>query len=127
MKKWLYPVVSAMIFAFLLIFIFAVGVGGNGDGSGFVGAIISILLIIVCLAIIPPAAGFIYSKRCLTDQKNRVFFTFYQSFMVTLPYLVLFFEGSKTLLYALAVFAWSELWSLLGLVNLKRKDQEQKA
>ena len=123
MKKWLFPVASAILFAFLLIFIFVVGVGGNGDGSGFVGAIVSLLLIIVCLAIVPPIVCFVYAKRFLVDQKIRFLFTLYQSFLITLPYLILFFESDKTPAYAFVMFVWSELWSLLGLVKFKRRDQ----
>ena len=117
MKKWLFPVISAIIFAFLIIFIFAVGVGRIGNGSGFVGAIISLLLIAVCLVIIPPIISFLYSKCCLKEQKFKFLYTLYQSFMITLPYLILFFKDEKTLLYALAIFAWSEVWSLLGLIK----------
>ena len=117
MKKWIFPVASAIIFALLIIGIFAVGVGGNGDGSGFIGAIISLILILICFVLIPPVVGFLYAKCFLKNQKKRFPFTLYQSFMMTLPYLILFWQDNETIVYAAVIFVWCELWSLLGLMR----------
>ena len=124
MKKWLFPVASAILFALLMICIFVIGVGGNGDGSGFIGAIISLILILICLLLVPPFVGFVYAKFFLKNQKFCFLFTLYQSFMITIPYLILFWEDNETLLYAAMILVWCELWSLLGLVRFGRRSRE---
>ena len=43
-----------------------------------------------------------------------------------LSYVSLLFMEDETYLYALVIFAWCELWSLIGLIKPK-KDNEEKA
>ena len=125
MKKWLFPIASSILWTFLVIFIFCIGVGGNGDGSGFFGVIVALFCIILCCIIVMPTVCFMYSRYCLLDQKYRFLFTLYQSFLITLPYLILFFEDNETFLYSFILFVWCELWSLIGLIKFKRKNQNK--
>ncbi len=131
MKKWLFPIASAIVFALQIICTYIVGFGGfaldrNVDVLSLIGVILAGPFILISLVVVPPSVGFIYAKCFLKDQKNRFLFTLYQSLMITLPYLILSYEDRKTLLYATYLFAWCELLSLLGLVQLKWKFQKKK-
>ena len=119
MKKWLFPPLSAVLFASLVLLFFAIGVGRNGDGSRFFEALLSVLLVGICFVTLPPAIGFLYAKLFLRDEGRRIPYTLYQSLVISLPYPILCFDGKKTLLYALALLAWTEAWSLLGLVRFR--------
>ena len=121
MKKWLFPIAYAIISIVIFLLIGVLGVCGNGDGTGYGGVVIILCGIIFYCPIIVPAMCLVYSKRCLSGERFRVLFTFYQSLLISLPYLILFFKDNETFLYSLILFVWCELWSLLGLIKFKRK------
>ena len=121
MKKWLFPIAYAIISIVIFLLIGVLGVFGNGDGTGYGGVVIILCGIIFYCLIIVPAMCLVYSKRCLSGERFRVLFTFYQSLLISLPYLILFFKDNETFLYSLILFVWCELWSLLGLIKFKRK------
>lgn len=121
MKKWLFPIAYAIISIVIFLLIGVLGVFGNGDGTGYGGVVIILCGIIFYCLIIVPAMCLVYSKRCLSGERFRVLFTFYQSLLISLPYLILFIKDNETFLYSLILFVWCELWSLLGLVKFKRK------
>ena len=121
MKKWLFPIAYAIISIVIFLLIGVLGVCGNGDGTGYGGVVIILCGIIFYCLIIVPAMCLVYSKRCLSGGRFRVLFTFYQSLLISLPYLILFIKDNETFLYSFILFVWCELWSLLGLVKFKRK------
>ena len=121
MKKWLFPIAYAIISIVIFLLIGVLGVFGNGDGTGYGGVVIILCGIIFYCLIIVPAMCLVYSKRCLSEERFRVIFTFYQSLLISLPYLILFVNDNETFLYSFILFVWCELWSLLGLVKFKRK------
>ena len=121
MKKWLFPLGSAVISAAALFLIGVIGVWGNGDGTGYGGAV-AILCGIVCYcALIIPATCTVYARRCLSGAKLRVLFTLYQSVLMSWPFLLLFFMDPKAFFYGAIIFVWCELWSLIGLIPRKSK------
>ncbi len=124
MKKWLIP----LSYPFISIAAFAISglLGVLGAGSG--GIVIVLGGLIFYCAIVAPAICFIYSKRCMSGQKLRIFLTFYQSFLIALPFLIWFsfivHENEPGMgAYSLIIFVWCELWSLIGLIK-KRKTIE---
>ena len=121
MKKWLFPIAYAIISIVIFLLFGVLGVFGNGDGTGYGGVVIILCGIIFYCLIIVPAMCLVYSKRCLSGERFRVLFTFYQSLLISLPYLILFIKDNETFLYSFILFVWCELWSLLGLVKFKRK------
>ena len=121
MKKWLFPIAYAIISIVIFLLIGVLGVFGNGDGTGYGGVVIILCGIIFYCPIIVPAMCLVYSKRCLSGERFRVLFTFYQSLLISLPYLILFIKDNETFIYSFILFVWCELWSLLGLVKFKRK------
>ena len=121
MKKWLFPIAYAIISIVIFLLIGVLGVCGNGDGTGYGGVVIILCGIIFYCLIIVPAMCLVYSKRCLSRERFRVLFAFYQSLLISLPYLILFIKDNETFLYSFILFVWCELWSLLGLVKFKRK------
>ena len=121
MKKWLFPIAYAIISIVIFLLIGVLGVFGNRDGTGYGGVVIILCGIIFYCLIIVPAMCLVYSKRCLSGERFRVLFTLYQSLLISLPYLILFFRDNETFLYSFILFVWCELWSLLGLIKFKRK------
>ena len=74
MRKWLFPVDSAIISVFLLLVVFVLGVSGNGDGTGYGGVMIALGGIILCcvIACLQCVSG-IPSVACWI--KNSIFFS----------------------------------------------------
>ena len=121
MKKWLIPLAYALISIAAFLLSGVVGVLGNGDGTGYGGVVIVLCGLIFYWVIVVPAMCIVYSKRCLSGQRFRFLFTFYQSFLITFPYLILFFKDNETIVYSFILFAWCEIWGLIGLIRLKRE------
>ena len=127
MKKWLIPIAYPFISIVAFLLIGAAGVLGNGDGTGYGSVVIVLCGLIVYGVIVIPVMCFLYSKRCLSGQKFRFLFTFYQSLLITLPYFILFLKDNETIGYSISLFAWCELWSLLGFAKFKHKAKKQDA
>ena len=127
MKKWLIPIAYPFISIDAFLLSGAAGVLGNGDGTGYGGVVIVLFGLIVYGVIVIPVMCFLYSKRCLSGQKFRFLFTLYQSLLITLPYFILFLKDNETIGYSIGLFAWCELWSLLGLVKFKHRAKKQDA
>ena len=121
MKKWLFPIASAIFSIVIFLIIGVLAFLGNGDGSGYGGVVILFCGIVFYCMIIVPAMCLVYSKRCLSGERFRVLFTLYQSLIIPLPYLILFINETETFLYSFILFVWCELWALLGLIKFKRK------
>ena len=121
MKKWLFPLAYPLVSIIAFLLSGVVGVLGNGDGTGYGGVVIVLCGLIFYCVILIPAMCIVYSKRCLLRQRFRFLFTFYQSFLITLPYLILLFKDNETIVYSFVLFIWCELWGLIGLIRLKRE------
>lgn len=118
MKKWLFPFACSVVSIIAFLLSGVVGVLGNGDYGGIV--IVLCGLIFYCVILIPTMC-IVYSKRCLSGQRFRFLFTLYQSFLITFPYLILFLKDNETIVYSFILFAWCEIWGLIGLINIKLK------
>jgi Ca2+/Na+ antiporter len=125
MKKWLLPLTYPLISTASFLLIGVLAALNNGDGTGYGGAVIALCGIIFYCVIVVPAMCLIYSRHCLSGQRFRFLFTLYQSFFITLPYFIIFLADDETIIYSAILFAWCELWALLGLIRFKHKKQDQ--
>ena len=123
MKKWLFPLACSLVSIIAFLLSGVVGVLGNGDGTGYGGIVIVLCGLIFYCVILIPTMCIVYSKRCLSVQRFRFLFTLYQSFLITFPYLILFLKDNETIIYSFILFAWCEIWGLIGLIRLKRKSK----
>ena len=123
MKKWLFPLACSLVSIIAFLLSGVVGVLGNGDGTGYGGIVIVLGGLIFYCVILIPTMCIVYSKRCLSGQRFRSLFTLYQSFLITFPYLILFLKDNETIVYSFILFAWCEIWGLIGLIRLKRKSK----
>ncbi len=119
-KKWLFPVISAVI-TWIIILLSYVAAEPYSHDSGYGGLVICSIGLIFCFAISIPVFSVLYSKICLHDSENKFLFTIYHSFLIILPYLILFFREDETIIYAAIIFAWCEIWGLLGLIRKKEQ------
>ena len=87
MKKWLTPIALLVLSAVLLVSVYVIVLAICGSNDGYAGAVYALWGIIICGVVIQPAICFAYSRRLLIDQKFRIFFTVYNSFFVSLPFL----------------------------------------
>ena len=125
MKKWLFPIACSFVSVIAFLLSGAVGVLANGDSTGYGGIVIVLCGWIVYFVIGMPAMCLFYSKQCLSGQKFRVFLTFYQSVLISLPYLIWFlFLVSAHYPLVLLLWVWCEIWGLIGLVKLKPHNKD---
>ncbi len=117
MKKWLVPLTFPFVSIVAFLLIGVVSILGHGDGMGYGGLVIVLVVIIIYCVIAIPAMCLLYSKQCLSGQRFRLLFTLYQSFLITVPYFILFSKENETIVYSIILFVWCELWALLGLVK----------
>ena len=123
MKKWLFPIAYAIISIVIFLLIGVLGVFGNGDGTGYGGVVIILCGIIFYCLIIVPAMCLVYSKRCLSGERFRVLFTFYQSLLISLPYLILFIKDNETFLYSFIPLYGASYGLCSDLLNLSVKSK----
>ena len=126
MKKWLIPIALLALSAVLLVSVYVIVLAITDSDDGYAGAVYALWGIIICGAVILPAICFAYSRRMLIDQKFRIFFTVYNSFLVSVPYFILFGLNTVNDVYIpLIIFVWCELGALLGLLKINGKKQKQ--
>jgi len=86
--------------------------------------VLAIATMIVIFVNIFPFISFFYSKLLISNGHNRLLLSLLCPATLTLSYVALFFDGDEAkYLYSLILFAWCELWSLLGLIKRKHKTQ----
>ena len=126
MKKWLFPIACSFVSVIAFLLSGVVGIFANGDGTGYGGIVIVLCGLIFYCVIVIPTMCIVYSRRYLAGQRFRFLFTLYQSFLITLPYLIWFLKDNETIVYSFILFVWCEIWGLIGLVKLKphNKDKE---
>ncbi len=113
LKKWLFPVVSVVIILIVLL-LFYLAAEPHSHDTGYGGVIIMLNGILFCVALVIPVLSVLYSKKCLSDSKHKYYFTLYNSLMLTLPFISMI---------APIIFAWCEIWSLIGLIRKKTPEK----
>ena len=117
-KKYVYPFIFSILgVASFLILEFFLSVTNVGLG----GAAIVLLELILVIFVILPIYCSVYGKKILADEKRKFAFTFYNSTVITLFYLLPLCMEGETYLYSLILFSWSELWALLPLIKSKKR------
>ena len=125
MKKWLIPLVYPFITVIAHLLSCAIAfLLADGKDSGLGGVVIALYGIMLYCLIGVPIICILYSKRCLAGQRFRFLFTIYQSFLIALPYMILFsfLIAEPRAFYGVIFFAWCEIWGLIGLIKLKRNN-----
>lgn len=111
-KKIVYPFIVPLILS--IIYVVIDSCTGKDLGWGVVLFIYLLLAVIIIL----PICCYKYGKIILLDSNNRLFFCAYNSIVITLFYLLPLCMESETYLYAIFLFAWYMLWSILPfLIN----------
>jgi hypothetical protein len=82
-----------------------------------------ILVMVVGFVFICPLVSFLFSKKLISNGSKKLLLSVLCPLTVTLSYLVFYFMEGETYLLAGILFAWCELWSLLGLIRIKKKEQ----
>ena len=112
-KKWIYPpifsVFSYVCVAFLTVLI------DTFFYEGFAGLGVIIIALMVWVWLIIPFYCIIYSKA-IQNEKLKFLFAAYNSLVIIISYMAPFFKESDVYVYALLVFAWLLLWSVLPIV-----------
>ena len=123
MKKWLIPIAYPFVTALAVLLSGAVGSLENGHDTGYGGIVIVLVGLIFYCVIVIPTMCILYSRYCLSGQKLRFLFTLYQSFFIGLPCWIPFFMSRQIvyIAYGAILFAWCEIWGLVGLIRWKRK------
>ena len=86
------------------------------------GLILGISIILIWFFVVYPSVSFAYSKKFISNGKYRLLQSILCPMAFTFSYTCLLFTEEETYLYALVIFVWCELWSLLGLItNNKNK------
>ena len=116
LKKYIYPFVFPII---LLVTMLLCSLLISDVGIG--GAVIAIFAIIIIVGVILPCNCFLYGRKILSKEKRKYLFTFYNSSIITLFYLLSFCMEGETYLYSAILFAWAELWTVLPLLIPKKK------
>ena len=124
MKKWLFHIACLLVSIVTFLLSGVVGVLGNGDGTGYGGVVIVLCGLIFYGVIVIPAMCIVYSRRYLSGQRLGFLFTIYHSLLITVPYLICFFEDNETIAYSFILFVWCEIWGLIGLINIKLKHKK---
>jgi len=114
-KVYFYPIVFTVVI--VLLFIASIIFLPNGLGSIMVG----LYILIFVLGVVIPAYCIYYAKRVLTKEKHGFTFTFYNSTIITLSYVLPFLSDiTDRYLYCLILFGWCELWTLIPWLKCKK-------
>ena len=81
--------------------------------------------ILIGFFIVYPSVSFVYSKKFISNGKYRLLQSILCPMAFTFSYTCLLFTEEETYLYALVIFVWCELWSLLGLITYNKKKLAQ--
>ena len=121
-KKWLFPVISAVIFSIIILLVYVAAEPYSHD-SGYGGLVIGLIGLIFCFAIAIPVLSVLYSKICLRNSENKFLFTLYNSFLLALSTLLFSIGSSPMIIPVISSisFVWCEIWGLLGLIRKKEQ------
>ena len=87
--------------------------------------LLAVAIILIGFFIVYPSISFVYSKKLLSNGKHRILQSILCPIAFVLSYVSLLFMEDETYLYALVIFVWCELWSLLGLIKRKKGKEEK--
>ena len=121
-KKWLFPVISAVITSIIILLSYVAAEPYSHD-SGYGGLAIGLIGLIFCFAIAIPVLSVLYSKICLRNSENKFLFTLYNSFLLALSTLLFSIGSSPMIIPVISSisFVWCEIWGLLGLIRKKEQ------
>lgn len=102
---------SLLIFLLFGILLKGVGVGGAAIGSGFFAVLFFVVL---------PVYAATYSGQLLYGRRYKYLLALYNSFVITMFYLLPHCTLSKTYIYSAIIFAWIALWGILPLLPFKK-------
>ncbi len=74
------------------------------------------------LILLIPVSSFLYSKIALKKSKNRIGYTFLNSLAVFIAYALI---ENKVNINSLIIFAWCEIWGLIGLIKKRDKNKDE--
>ncbi|MBQ8259185.1 MAG: hypothetical protein IJY97_06435 [Clostridia bacterium] len=122
LKKWLFPVISAVITSIIILLSYVAAEPYSHD-SGYGGLVIGLIGLIFCFAIAIPVLSVLYSKICLRNSENKFLFTLYNSFLLALSTLLFSIGSSPMIIPVISSisFVWCEIWGLLGLIRKKEQ------
>ncbi len=121
-EKWIYPPIFS-VFSYVCVAFLAFLID-TFFYEGFAGLGVIIIALMVWVWLIIPFYCIIYSKA-IQNEKLKFLFAVYNSLVIIVSYMVPFFKEYDVYVYALLVFAWLLLWSVLPIVarSLSRKKE----
>jgi len=90
--------------------------------TNFVDSLVATLLQIVIFFLLFPFISFLSARMFASRDKKKWALSLLCPFVLTLSYIVLYLGNSDIYPYALKIFIWSQCWSLLGLIRIRKKD-----
>jgi hypothetical protein len=84
--------------------------------------IIGFAILPVYLFIVHPLVSFLFSKKLIANGRYRFLQSVLCPAVFVLAYVIAFENGFPEFLYPIILFAWCELWSLLGVARKKASD-----
>ncbi|MBQ9112950.1 MAG: hypothetical protein IJY08_05140 [Clostridia bacterium] len=113
-KKFVYPVIASAVAAAIFI---CFSFGGADD---ILLGLISLLVVGAMVIIAIPAFCFWYSVKIIFSEKRRYLWGLYNSFVMTLFYLLPLCMEGETYIYSAVLFAWCAAWTMLPLLISKK-------
>jgi hypothetical protein len=83
------------------------------------GLIMGVISLLTLFIILMPLASFLYSKKFIPKNKDKWFKSLVCPLVLAMSYFVLYLREDETYVFALVLFAWCEIWSLIGLRETK--------
>jgi glucan phosphoethanolaminetransferase (alkaline phosphatase superfamily) len=83
------------------------------------GLFMGLTLLLILFIILMPLASFFYSKSFIARNNKKWLKSVICPIVLAISYLVLYFREDETYVFALILFVWCEIWSLIGLRGLK--------
>ena len=118
-KKFIYPFAFSLACA-LCFFTAVFPILAN---AGLGGAVFALGFLAILFFVIIPVYCFIYGKKLLLTEKRKYLFSLYNSFVLTLFYLLPLCTEGETYIYSLILFLWATGWSMLPLIIYKKAEK----
>lgn len=67
---------------------------------------------------IAPVFCFLLGKKSAKHVGRKIWFVFYQSFIIAVTYLLMFLKRESTLLFTLSLFGWCLLWTAFAYIRI---------
>ena len=119
-KKYTYPIAFSLSCALsnvLISYIFSKIIDSLGAILGLVfGIIIEFGFSLFIFILVIPVYCFAYIKKIILNEKRKILFLLYNSFVLSMACILMFYQDEKKLIYGIIVFMWSVMWEILFLV-----------